>query len=126
MQCYVGGRRTGKTTSLIRLSHDTGFPIVCRTQEMAWAIEWQALRMGTEIPVPICYKNQAVAVGALRERRVLVDEAQGVLSEMLGRDVVAASIDGEALRLANPAIGSMKFLDLLRLWRSERKERNGQ
>lgn len=128
MQCFVGGRRTGKTQHLINISHDTGFPIVTATVEMAHSIERQALRMGVPIPVPYCYKSPAARI-AMKHERVLIDEAQTVLDSIFETHVVAASIYGEAIAAANPALcnlESMGRFELLRTWRKEKKgKRNG-
>lgn len=104
MQCFVGGRRTGKTHQLICLSHDTGFPIVTRSAQMVEAIERQAMMIGKSIPKPISYKDHKRMIGSLRHRQVLIDEAGGILEDILGVHVVAAAINGEALQAANPAI----------------------
>lgn len=104
MQCFIGGRRFGKTHQLICLSHDTGYPIVTRSAEMVKAIEYQATKMGKSIPEPICYTSREMLVGAPLRRNVLIDEVGGILEEILGVHIVAAAIDGEALQLANPAI----------------------
>lgn len=129
MQCYVGGRRSGKTQHLINLSHDAGIPIVTRSVQMAKVIEHQALKMGKPIPKPVCYASREMLVGAPMMRNILVDEAGGILDDVLGVHVVAAAIDGEALRLANPALGnleSMGLFELLRTWRKEKRgKRNG-
>ncbi len=129
MQCYVGGRRSGKTRYLINLSHETGIPIVTRSEVMAKYIERQAMEIGKPVPRPICYKSREMLIGAPMCKNVLVDEAGTILEEILGVNVVAASIDGEALRLANPALGSfesMGLVELLRTWRKAKKgKRNG-
>lgn len=129
MQCYVGGRRSGKTHHLINLSHDTGIPIVTRSAQMAKAIEHQALKMGKPIPKPLSYGCREMLVGAPIRRNILVDEAGGILDDILGVHVVAAAIDGEAFQLANPALGNlaeMGLFELLRTWRKEKKgKRNG-
>lgn len=124
MQCYVGGRRSGKTRHLINLSHETGITIVTRTNDMAKQIEYDAMRIGKPIPRPICIANRARLIGTLNGRNVLVDEAGGILEDILCVHIVAASIDGEALKLANPALAnleSMGLFELLRTWRKERK-----
>lgn len=54
MQCFVSGRRNGKTTRLIMLSHDTGIPIYTRTAQMAAFVEHRARTLGVTIPKPIC------------------------------------------------------------------------
>lgn len=124
MQCYIGGRRSGKTQHLINLSHDTGIPIVTRSEKMARAIEYQATRIGKPVPRPLCYRSREMLIGSPLRRNVLVDEAGGILEDMLGVRVVAASIDGEALRLANPALSnfeSMGLFELLHTWSKERR-----
>lgn len=52
--------------------------------------------------------------------------ASGVLEDVLGAKVVAASIDGEALNPAIPDLEAMGFLDLLRAWRRARKRKGKQ
>ena len=125
MQCFVGGRRSGKTMHLINLSHDTGYPIVTRSKQAAKAIEQQAMRIGKPIPEPISYGSREMLIGAPLRRNVLVDEAGGVLEDMLGVHIAAVSIDGDALSLANPAIPheieSMGLLELVKTWRTQRK-----
>lgn len=123
MQCFVGGRRSGKTWQMICLSHDTGFPIIARTKAMANYIEGQAYRMGKTIPKPIPATNYSLMIGALSGEKVIVDESQGILEDILKVRIVAASIDGEALMLPlqNPAIGSLGFIELLRTWIKERR-----
>lgn len=126
MQCFVSGRRTGKTTQLIKLSHDTGIPIYTRTEQMARNVAFQADRMGVTIPKPIC---QRPALIGLRPSQVIVDEAGGILEDVLGAKVIAASINGDALRIANPAIPNFEeigFIDLFRKWRKARKRKGGK
>lgn len=123
MQVFIGGRRTGKTTRLIMLSHDTGIPIYTRTEQMAAFVEHQARRMGVTIPKPIC---RTPKLTGLRPSQVIVDEAGGVLEDVLGAKVVAASIDGVALNPAMPDLKAMGFLDLFRAWRRARKRKGKQ
>lgn len=123
MQCFVSGRSTGKTTRLIMLSHDTGIPIYTRTAQMAAFVEHQARTLGVTIPKPICRTPKLIG---LRPSKVIVDEAGGVLEDVLGAKVVAASIDGEALNPAIPDLEAMGFLDLLRAWRRARKRKGKQ
>lgn len=126
MQCFVGGRRTGKTWQLICLSHDTGYPIVARSKQMAHTIERQAMSMGKSIPPVIVNQTAGFTPKLTYNQPVLVDEAQGVLSDVLGVQVVAASIDGEALKLANPALGDLESMGLLELLRTCRKAKKGK
>lgn len=67
MQCYVGGRRSGKTRHLINLSHETGITIVTRTNDMAKQIEYDAMRIGKPIPRPICIANRASLINTSDE-----------------------------------------------------------
>ena len=57
---------------------------------------------------------------------MIVDEAGGVLEDVLGAKVVAASIDGVALNPAIPDLEAMGFLDLFRAWRRARKRKGKQ
>ena len=79
--------------------------------------------MGKAIPKPITVTNYSLMIGALRGEKVIVDEAQGILEDILKVSIVAASINGEALMLPlqDPAIGSLGFFELLRTWREERR-----
>lgn len=123
MQCFVSGRRTGKTTRLIMLSHDTGIPIYTRTAQMAAFVEHQARTLGVTIPKPICKPQKLLCQ---RPSQVIVDEAGGVLEDVLGAKVVAASIDGVALNPAIPDLEAMGFRDLFRAWRRARKRKGKQ
>lgn len=123
MQCFVSGRRTGKTTRLILLSHDTGIPIYTRTAQMAAFVEHQARTLGVTIPKPICKPQKLLGK---RPSQVIVDEAGGVLEDVLGAKAVAASIDGVALNPAMPDLEAMGFLDLFRAWRRARKRKGKQ
>ena len=79
--------------------------------------------MGKAIPKPIPVTNYSLMIGALRGEKVIVDESQGILEDILKVSIVAASIDGEALMLPlqDSAIGSLGFFELLRTWREERR-----
>lgn len=123
MQCFVSGRRTGKTTRLIMLSHDTGIPIYTRTAQMAAFVEHQARTLGVTIPKPICKPQKLLGQ---RPSQVIVDEAGGVLEDVLCAKVVAVSIDGVALNPAIPDLEAMGFLDLFRAWRRARKRKGKQ
>lgn len=130
MQCFVSGRCTGKTTQLIVLSHDTGIPILARNANMAASIERQAFRMGIGIPKVVVSRVSGGCITPKRAspERVLVDEAGGVLEDALGVKVAAVSINGDALRIANPAIpdlGEMSLINLFKVWSKARKRKSG-
>lgn len=48
MLAIIGGRQTGKTTCLIEMSNETGYPILTATRGMAESIELMARRMHKE------------------------------------------------------------------------------
>lgn len=131
MQCFVSGRGTGKTTQLIKLSHDTDIPILARNAQMAQSIEYQAQRIGIGIPKPVCNQvsGWCVTHTGAKPESVLVDEAGGVLEDVLGTRVIAAAINGDAMRIANPAIPDLEemgLIDLVRTWRNARKRKGGK
>lgn len=121
MQCYVGGRCSGKTTRLIELSHDTGIPILVHTLSRGRQIELQAHDMGKPIPSPQCLGSMAVTAGALRGERVLIDELGALVEHAFDVRIVAASIDGEALTCANPALADMGLIEAARRWWGARR-----
>ena len=69
MLAIIGGRQTGKTTCLIEMSNETGYPILTATRGMAESIELMARRMHKEIP-PVITPSSYVMKG----ERVIVDE----------------------------------------------------
>lgn len=116
MRCYVGGRRTGKTTRIIELSHDTGIPILVHSAQIGRLLEHQARVMGKDIPKPVCAHELSMSSGARRDRRVLVDEMGLLVESVFKVQIVAASIDGEALACANPALADMGLIETFRRW----------
>lgn len=89
----VGGKRVcGKTTHLIRKSFETQIPILCPTRTMARIIHNQSQEMGLNIPSPITLDDMSRSiVKGERIERVLIDEVQILLREMLGVEVAAMS-----------------------------------
>ncbi len=53
MKVILRARQQGKTTEIIKRSHETGGYIVCRTVEEAHKIQEQAVKLGYKIPLPI-------------------------------------------------------------------------
>lgn len=87
--------------------------------------------MGIGIPKPLCNQvaGWCVTPKGTKPESVLVDEAGGVLEDALGTQVAAVAINGDALRIANPAmpdLEAMGFLDLFRAWRRARKRKGEQ
>lgn len=127
MLAIVGGRMTGKTTALIKLSSMTGFPIVVPTHEMARRIYRRAEDTGRPIPRPLPWDQFMSYLDGRRSERpaVLIDELEWCLERDLGCKVAAVSVLGEAVSPADPEsprIGEMGFLEMLRAWRSARKK----
>lgn len=119
MLAIIGGRQTGKTTCLIEMSNETGYPILTATRGIAESIELMARRMHKEIP-PVITPYSYVMKG----ERVIVDEVGLLIECITGAEVVAASIDGVALVKAQPPstdLAKLGMWEAFKLWRSERK-----
>ena len=89
MQFIVGPRCSGKTTSLIQMSADTGVPIIAPTMTMANYIKQMAKEYELDIPEPTSI-NKVVNQGG-RLGKYLVDELELCLRQ-LGIDVECAVI----------------------------------
>ena len=113
MLAIIGGRQTGKTTCLIEMSNETGYPILTATRGMAESIELMARRMHKEIPPVITPSSY-----------VIVDEVGLLIECITGAEVGAASIDGVALVKAQPPstdLAKLGMWEAFKLWRSELK-----
>lgn len=124
MLAIIGGRQTGKTTCLIEMSNETGYPILTATCGMAKSIELQALKMNVQIPPVLSISSMLLNGSIMRCERVLVDELGLVVERLIGAEVVSASIDGVALVKAQPPSTDLAKLGLweaFKLWREERK-----
>lgn len=55
MRTISGGRGEGKTTTLIKISADSGAYIVCFSMKEADRVHMEAIKMGLKIPLPITY-----------------------------------------------------------------------
>lgn len=89
MQFIVGPRCSGKTTSLIQMSADTGVPIIAPTMMMANYIKQMAKKYGLDIPEPTSI-NKVVNQGG-RPGKYLIDELEMCLRQ-LGIDAECAVI----------------------------------
>lgn len=124
MLAIIGGRQTGKTTCLIEMSNQTGYPILTATRGMAENIELMARRVNVQIPPVLSLTGMPLKGAIMRGERVLVDELGLVAEYIIGAEVVAASIDGVALVKAQPPSNDLSQLGIweaFKLWRSERK-----
>lgn len=124
MLAIIGGRQTGKTTCLIEMSNETGYPILTATRVMADNIELMARKMNVQIP-PVLSLSSLPQSGLLTYGEcVLVDELGLVVEYLIGVEVVSASIDGVALiKAQSPSadLAKMGLWEAFKLWRSERK-----
>lgn len=86
----IGGKRAcGKTTQLIKRAHEEQLYILCPNETMARIIFNQSQDMGLNIPYPI-----TIADLPLRSKyidRVLIDEVEMVLQQLVGVKVEAMS-----------------------------------
>lgn len=89
----IGGKRLcGKTTRLIKKSFETQYPILCPHKDMAVVVYEQARGMGLDIPHPITtedLKHRSRKGGKFE--RVIIEEVQSLLRELLNVEVVAMS-----------------------------------
>ncbi len=102
MICIVGQRQAGKTTELIKMSAETGYPIVAPYFYQADAIERRARQLGLEIPKPIGLSDPdllKVVISKRGQSGILVDEAGLMLKRLFMCDIAAVSINGSVVDL---------------------------
>lgn len=89
----IGGRRAcGKTTELIKKASANNLYIVCASKNRVMYVSDLARKLGLDIPFPISVSELPLH-GYMKE--VLVDDAEDVLSSLIGRRVVGASTSME-------------------------------
>ena len=88
-----GGRNCGKTTELIKISAETGYPIVCVSKAIAHVISSQAHDLGFKIPFPITFRE--LPLKSSKYKAVLVDEIEHLLEELIGRVVYVGATSAE-------------------------------
>ena len=96
-----GGRGSGKTSALIKISKATGLYIMCASREGVEIVARQARDMGIEIPYPIFLGE--LRRGQRKIGKVLVDDLDAVLEGALGMEVELATtsvkvLDAECLK----------------------------
>lgn len=79
---YMGGRQSGKTTTLIKESARTRAVIAVPTYHMAMYVQYMAGELGLDIPAPVSYDQMFQRCTTDRSTRYLVDEAQALLRHM--------------------------------------------
>lgn len=98
MKIIQGGRGSGKTYTLVQLSHLSGYPIMIRSRCNKEYIQTMADQLGLTIPEPIVFRSKQDARGNLLPTdKVLVDYLDGWLSDIVcsyfSADVVAATMN---------------------------------
>lgn len=76
-----GGRASGKTTYLLKMSADTGIPILTTNY---WRLRWYeeyAKSLGLKIPKPILWKNRKL--GLEPDSKVFIDNGEEILNHIL-------------------------------------------
>lgn len=86
MKKDIGPRQNGKTSRLIRLSHETGLYIMAPNRMQAANIFQQAEKMGLEIHNPVAvidYMQTRFAGSYIRRQGLLIDDADAVLQTLM-------------------------------------------
>lgn len=118
MICIVGDRHTGKTAALINLSSETEFPIVVPNRKSADRLRYEAQKMGLIIPKPVVFNEIMRARGSRKRPIVLLDDAQGILEEVIGCRVAVSAFDSDSFDLSK-----MSLLTLVSEWWRSRRNR---
>lgn len=97
MKIIQGGRGSGKTYTLVQLSHLSGYPIMTRSRCSKEYIQTMADQLVLTIPEPIVFRSKQDTRGKLLTDKVLVDDLDGWLSDIVsdyfGSVVTAATIN---------------------------------
>ena len=110
----VGGRASGKTTELIKMSAETGIPICVRHRSRIKHIINKANKLGIEIPEPIVIYNKTSLKGC---EKIMIDDVQEILFDTYGVEVVCATLDENNIDLSE-----ITLFELLRKWWRMHKE----
>lgn len=76
-----GGRASGKTTYLLKMSAGTGIPILTTNYWRIRNYEEYAKQLGLKIPKPILWKNRNL--GLKPDSNVLIDNGEEILNHIL-------------------------------------------
>lgn len=83
MKVFIGERRSGKTSELIKIAAENGGYIVCRSREMASEINSMAHKMGLSIAFPITYGEFLdVKYYGLGVSKFYIDDADALLQSL--------------------------------------------
>ena len=85
MNIILGGRRSGKTVLIVRLSSETQIPILVGSHGCAKRIKLVAEKMNLKIPEPIVYnEHMEDKFAGSNSKEVYIDDADWVLQCILG------------------------------------------
>lgn len=98
-----GGRASGKTTYLLKMSADTGIPILTTNYwRLLWYEEYAKI-LGIKIPKPVFWKNRKL--GLEPDSKVLIDNGEEILNHILrfnsGVVCEAMVIDSPIMHITN-------------------------
>ena len=98
MKIILGGRDSGKTYTLVQLSHMSSYPIMTRSRCNKEYIQTMADQLGLTIPEPIVFRSKQDTRGKLLPTdKVFVDDLDGWLSDIVsdyfGSVVTAATMN---------------------------------
>ena len=88
----IGGRGSGKTLELIKMSAERNIYIVCADRQRALNIAAMARELGYQIPFPITLMELPIHSRFIQE--VFVDDVDVVLERIIGRRVSNMSLRG--------------------------------
>lgn len=92
MRIIIKGRRQGKTTDLINLSHERGGYIITATHRDAYRIAQQAKDMGLHILFPMTMQEAARHSHPSNIREVYVDDLDRILPGLFGMKIEALTM----------------------------------
>lgn len=97
MKVITGGRRSGKTSQIIRMSHEMNAYILVANKQQAKNVANTAEYMGLRIPYPITIHElkNLNNNSEIRRKGILVDESLHILELFLGTPILGASVNIE-------------------------------
>lgn len=110
-----GGRASGKTTYLLKMSADTGIPILTTNYWRISFYEGHAKELGLKIPKPILWKDSKL--GMKPGSKVLIDNGEETLNKILNHNT---GVTCEVMVISDPVMHIEScFLDKPELFPSE-------
>lgn len=103
MDIYVGARCSGKTSTLIKKSAETGACILVATKRQAHAVYKQAKEMDYDIPSPVTISEITTELkyfndSYIKKHGLLIDELQSVLDiAFCGIPIHGATINADSI-----------------------------